>query len=461
MQQFHFIARYGYSICTLILALQVLIPRICLIGYDSIEGTVILAGYCLSLGILGLIPHRLQGGIRGLLASALFIAWIPVLWLSLTTHHHAFFPFPILFLVLAFGGLLTAVSLKLSSSGPMLAVFTVVILIIVIDRVVPAEQPSVILDKRPEIFAIPDSIRGYRPAPDTEVKITCWKDDRIVYHIRYHFDGYSRRVVPGTPLPGTPRTTHVIFMGGSCTFGENINDFETLPAMFATRSPECDVYNYAFIGYGPQQMLALLESGLLRKQIPTSSGVLLYGVIPDHVRRASGSYTALSWGRDFPRYVRSKGKLKRVGSFAESERRLTTFYDYLRLSPSLDYLAKYLDATFSFRPSRWSYFLDIVEESRRLYREQFEGELMVFFWPLTPRSYATLRDSVRSRGVPVLDLSGNIVQLDDDSLFVPYDVHPSGRYNNVMAGALTRALLDVNSIPGVLVDVNDREDNMP
>lgn len=381
--------------------------------------------------------HRAQGHILVFFESLLLISWIPLLWLSLTTHHHGLLPFPVLFITLSSIGMITASMLDSWSSGPFLAVFTIVILIQIIDMSVPASEPAVILDKRPEIFAVPDSICGYRPKPETEVKITCWKEGEIVYHVRYHFDEYSRRIVPGTGLNDLP---HVIFMGGSCTFGENINDSETLPAQFAALNPGYAVYNYAFIGYGPQQMLALLESGVLRSQIPSMHGILLYGAIPDHVRRAAGSYTALSWGSDFPRYVNINDELKRKGSFAQSRRRLTTFYEYLRRSPSLDYVAKYLDAKLSFRSSQWRSFLDIVKKSQSLFREQFHGELLVFFWPTSPRSFDSLADSVRSRGIPVLDLEPRSMQLDDESIFVPYDVHPSGRFNEYMADALTRAL---------------------
>jgi hypothetical protein len=358
----------------------------------------------------------------------------------MTTHHHGLFPFPVLFLILSGIGLITASLLDSWSSGPFLTVFIIVVLVQIIDMAVPESQPVVILDKRPEIFAVPDSLCGYRPKPETEVKITCWKEGEIVYHVRYHFDEYSRRYVPGTGQLDQTGSPHVVFMGGSCTFGENINDTETLPSQFAALNPEYTVYNYAFIGYGPQQMLALLESDVLRSHLPSNHGVLVYGAIPDHVRRAAGSYTTLSWGSDFPRYANAHGALKRMGSFANSRRRLTTFYDHIRGSPSLDYLMKYLDSRWSFRPAQWKSFLDILEESRRIYREQFQGDLLVFFWPVSPRSFDSLADSVRNRGITVLDLELDSMQLDDESLFVPYDVHPSGRYNAFMADALTRAL---------------------
>ena len=443
MQFRDLLSRFGYSLCAIVLGIHILIPRIRYLGMSSFPATLSLAGYCVCLFIISRYSHRVHGRTGTFLESLQFISWIPLLWLSMTTHHHGLFPFPVLFLILSGIGLITASLLNSWSSGPLLMVFTIVVLVQIIDMAVPESQPVVILDKRPEIFAIPDSLCGYRPKPGAEVKITCWKEGEIVYHVRYHFDEYSRRKVPGSAPIGRSDIPHVIFMGGSCTFGENINDTETLPSQFALLNPDYAVYNYAFIGYGPQQMLALLESDALRSHLPSSHGVLLYGAIPDHVRRAAGSYTTLSWGSDFPRYADINGALKRMGSFANSRRRLTTFFDHIRRSPSLDYLMKYMDSRWSFKPSQWKIFLDILEESRRVYREKFHGDLMVFFWPVSPRSFESLADSVRYRGIPVLDLEPGPMQLDDESLFVPYDVHPSGRYTAYMADALTRALVPV------------------
>jgi len=84
-------------------------------------------------------------------------------------------------------------------------------------------------------------------------------DDKVIFDTTYNFDSLYRRKVPGNPAENTDK--FVIFFGGSQTFGEGLNDWSTIPAVVQKNAPSHRVYNYAYKGYGPHQMLKKLEKG--------------------------------------------------------------------------------------------------------------------------------------------------------------------------------------------------------
>lgn len=66
----------------------------------------------------------------------------------------------------------------------------------------------------------------------------------------------------------------VLFFDDSLTFGEGVNDNQTMPYRVGMRSAGAlRVYNFAFHGYGPHQMLAQIELGVVRDTIDC---------LPDH-----------------------------------------------------------------------------------------------------------------------------------------------------------------------------------
>jgi len=86
----------------------------------------------------------------------------------------------------------------------------------------------------------------------------------------------TKEYAPRSPQPGQqqksapPAPRRIAIFGDSCTFGEEVNDDETLPALLERHLNEVEVMNYGVHGYGLGQMfLRLQDEG--------------FSLAPDHV----------------------------------------------------------------------------------------------------------------------------------------------------------------------------------
>src|ERR1700722_1671506 len=104
-----------------------------------------------------------------------------------------------------------------------------------------------------------DSILGYAPIPSISVSaLKVDGDGRTVFNATYTIDEHALRRTESNPSGPT-----VAFFFDSGTFGEGIEDAETLPQQFADwTGGRYHVVNLGYPGYGPQAMLRTLETGL-------------------------------------------------------------------------------------------------------------------------------------------------------------------------------------------------------
>lgn len=161
---------------------------------------------------------------------------------------------------------------------------------------------------------------GYRILGGVNCDVTLKIGEDTIYNVVYSSDKLRRR----RTLPDNWQAKkYLLFFGCSVAFGEGVNDNETIPSNFSAVRSDRHVYNYAFRGYGPQHMLALLES---RSVVTTEkTGDLAYIWIDSQMNRLKGSLgICKTFGRWFPYYYLSRGKLKRNGSF-ESGRPITNW----------------------------------------------------------------------------------------------------------------------------------------
>jgi hypothetical protein len=77
------------------------------------------------------------------------------------------------------------------------------------------------------------------------------------------------------------------FFGDSFTFGQGLSNAQTLPQVFADLSDrKMRVLNFGFPGYGPQQFLRALETGLF-DQLLTDAKIFVYQTAAWHAERSS------------------------------------------------------------------------------------------------------------------------------------------------------------------------------
>jgi len=112
-----------------------------------------------------------------------------------------------------------------------------------------------------EDYSVYNDALGYSPKKDTEIPVAKYYGDELVYKATYTIDKKGLRVGPEASNNRAEKC--VVFFGGSFTFGRGVEDYEALPYLVAQESGgRFRTINLAFSGYGPHQMLAMLENGL-------------------------------------------------------------------------------------------------------------------------------------------------------------------------------------------------------
>lgn len=286
---------------------------------------------------------------------------------------------------------------------------------------------------------------GHMPRPNLEAGARLVVREDVIFDYRYHTDEHQRRIVPSPSAPTTPGTEALLFFGGSFAFGEGVNDGETLPAQVALRMPDVAVYNYAFSGYGPNHLLARLESLDTAAEVPETRATGVYVFIPNHVRRVIGSFAVISWSRHSPYYVLDPaGMPRRLGSFQGERAGLTRLYDFLHG----DYLLQTLPVDFPPRPGRRAFELTaaIVARAAALFAEQFHGgKLIVMLYPETGEeglSGRELRPYFEGKGLTVLDYTALLPGPVASYFYLPHDSHPRASAHRAVAEKLVEDLAE-------------------
>ncbi len=161
-------------------------------------------------------------------------------------------------------------------------------------------------------FMLDDDTFGRRPAPGRTTRSRLYWGKQTVYDVTYTIDTHGLRASP----PGKSGGPHpcALFFGGSYTFGEGVEDDETAAYAFQEETRGAfETRNFGFMGYGPHQMLAAIESGLVERAADCTPRHAVYQAHPHHVLRASGKWW---WDVHGPRYVvGDDGGARRSGNF--------------------------------------------------------------------------------------------------------------------------------------------------
>jgi len=119
----------------------------------------------------------------------------------------------------------------------------------------------------------------------------------------------TRQVISATEGPT------VAFFGDSMTFGIGLSDDQTLPQQFADLTGRrFRVFNLAISGFGPQQFLRALETGLYDKLL-TQTRLVVYLTAPWHAERSA---CLRSFMFQAPRYELVEGQPQFEGSCGDT-----------------------------------------------------------------------------------------------------------------------------------------------
>jgi hypothetical protein len=294
-------------------------------------------------------------------------------------------------------------------------------------------------------FVHRDDVLGY--APDANAKVTSRKfhGNELIYDAVYTMDNDGLRV--GPPSSAAATGACLIFMGDSHSFGEGLNDDQTLPYQLGVKSGgRYAVYNFGFSGYGPHQMLANLQTGRLSHIVRCQPTHFFYTALLEHVPRVAG---LAAWDRHGPRFVLDAGgNAVRDGNFDDVPRlfgrvavpaiarALNSFYTWQRLFGRLrNPSAADLDL-----------LVAVIRDSARLSRQLYPNSTFhVILWDgrADPR-LNVIQARLAEAGVPIISVSKAIAGYGADwprYVISPYDLHPNAlQYERLADHILTQVV---------------------
>jgi hypothetical protein len=292
-----------------------------------------------------------------------------------------------------------------------------------------------------------DDTFGVRPQPGTQTTAAMTWRGLPVYDVTYTFDETGLRISPPAPPSDSMDGARacVLFFGCSYTFGEGVEDDETMPYRVGVRAGgRAEVRNFGYSGYGPHQMLAALESGFAERAAGCRPTHVVYQAVYHHVVRAAGIWI---WDSHGPRYVLGPdGRAVRHGNF-DSEPNATAALAALEKSAVAIHLRKRGmdvgagDAT----EEDVALFHAIVDASRRLVAEKWPGaSFHVIHWD----TYEALGrwplfEGPDAEGLTVHPISRMLPPVEDpDAAYkLPHDVHPNPRAHDLIAAYVAEQIL--------------------
>jgi len=277
---------------------------------------------------------------------------------------------------------------------------------------------------------------GYKNPPNARAVERMSLSGREIFNVTYTTDSHSRRV---TPFRNTRQARKfILFFGCSFTFGQGVEDEETLPFFVGQLAPDYEPYNYGVIGYGPQQVLIKLEDTTLRREIEQDEGILIYTFIHDHVYRVIG--TINHHGRERPYYVLdANGDLQRKGDMVSGRPGIALWYWLVGKSQT----AQYFQLGFNWRITEDDIRLTarIIVEAHNAFSSMFNhSKFYVLMYP-NPASHSRkeLIPLFEAAGVKVIDYS-ELFDPSDPAFRIEGDPHPTPKAYQMVAAKLTRDL---------------------
>jgi hypothetical protein len=296
------------------------------------------------------------------------------------------------------------------------------------------KAPRVEYSESGRLFDMHDELLGFKHLTNVQVSSMKKVGGKIAYNVTYSTDEYGRRRVPvNNP---DQRNKFIAFFGCSFTFGEGVNDNETLPFYVGQIASDYMPYNYGVMGYGAQGMLAKLESDDVVNEMNERDGMLIYTFIDDHYRRAAGTVRVINdWGRRSPYYViDSQGILVRNGTFASGR----PIFSSLSWLIGKSEIAEYFGIEYPrINDDHIKLTAEIIEESRDRFQQQFHSDnFYVLFYPGTKKGQEMI-PYFENAGIRYLDYS-QLLNPNDPQFRLDGDPHPTPKAFKIIAEALAR-----------------------
>ncbi len=288
-------------------------------------------------------------------------------------------------------------------------------------------------------------ILGYSPRPDVAISHARYFNDQLLWDVVYTFDSNRLRASPPSDTAHSLGT--ILFFGGSFTFGSGVQDHETAPFLTGMKTHGMyRVYNFAYRGYGPHQMLSAIEQGMVQSVVQGVPNYAIYQCVPGHVMRCAGM---VNWDQHGPRYVLDEnGKAIRNGRFGDQvDQSGETLKQMMsaQLRKSL-VLHRVLGEDYHFNPANVRLFLEVIDKSKRLLESRYPGiEFHVLFWDhVTDRRWLSVTEALIGRGMQVHLISEILPDFPNylsKYAAAQHDGHPNALAHEILAEYISQQIV--------------------
>jgi hypothetical protein len=273
--------------------------------------------------------------------------------------------------------------------------------------------------------------------------------------VKYSINQYGLRQGSSPLKPISQKA--IFFFGDSYTFGEGVNDEDTLPQQFS-RASGIRVINFGVPGYGPHQMLRMLEINGAKVVESNDPLTIVYSLLPsEHIVRAAGR---AAWDKTGPHYEVIDGTPKYMGPFRPSTLLPRILLHSRIYSELLDQRIRHFTTD-----NDRQRLLAILLRARDLSVSRYHASFFVVLWegsayyPQDDTNEKWIAQTLEQNGVPTLRLSGLIpASAELDGFRFPIDRHPTAKAYALAANGL-KALLNaklLGSLSGL--DLTPREE---
>jgi hypothetical protein len=258
----------------------------------------------------------------------------------------------------------------------------------------------------------------------------------LIYDVHYTIDDHLLRRTLSAPSGRT-----VAFFGDSFTFGEGLEDSQTLPQDYADLTGrKFRVLNFGVIGFGPQQFLRALETGLFDSLL-TDTKIFVYETAAWHLERTS---CRAGFMVRAPRYELRNGQLVFVGSCAQGWNRVyrDIFADGAAFRRFVRPIANAVG------PGDAELYLAEFRRCAELVREKYHARLVVIYisgydnyLAKTGLADAMIKNRLQQFGIEVIEGELSPKDFPRGTLFTfPGDGHPTAIANRARAVLLNNYL---------------------
>ena len=292
---------------------------------------------------------------------------------------------------------------------------------------------------------------GYSIFPNSEInaslKVHVNNEEHFCYKdITYNSDYKGRRI---SIEKNYNSTKHALFFGCSFAFGVGLENNQTLPSVFQSKSSNTyKSYNYAQSGHCAAQMFIKLGKKENFDDITSSKGCAIYLYIDGHLNRSSGLYEYLKWYPWYPIFAVNDKKLDGPFYWLSGNHR---FQHKLKLRQIFDHTAsgrfinnKFLQTCLNEEDSIWANIL-LVEKCKALYQSMFPNNpFIVLNWTrsgATGKSLDLFKKEYAKRGIHFF--TPELIPDKDLSYLHKYDDHPSRHETKWVAQELQNYIDDL------------------